>query len=164
MLKTKLLVIFLCLISLAFSWHLGNQHGKSVVQSEWDTANQMYLKAVEELKKGIEEKEDAHRAALEKYEADFNRQKGQYESKLSDIERVGAERLRQSEARSAMYKRKAEGTPSERDSLASHAAQLDRALEEGRSLEQEYRATLEQREREIKLLANQIIEDRKLNE
>ena len=146
------------------SWYIGSQHGKESIQSLWDADKQAQETAIEKLKQQFALKEDAHRAALEKNEADFNKQKGAYEKSIADIKRDGAERLRQSEARSAVYKRKAEGSPAERDSLASYAAKLDTALEEGRSLELEYRATLEQRDRELILLGNQIIEDRKLHE
>ena len=94
----------------------------------------------------------------------FNKEKGVYEKTIVDIQRDATKRLLASEARGEVYRRKAEGSPSQCNSLASYAAQFDRALEEGRSLEQEYRATLEQRDRELILLGNQIKEDRKLYE
>ena len=150
--------------ALGVSWYVGSQHGKESIQSLWNKDKEAHQTAINKLKEQYAVKEDAHRAALEKNEADFNIQKGVYEKTISDIKRDGAERLRQSEARSAVYIRKAEGSPSERDSLASYASKLDTALEEGRSLEQEYRATIEQRDRELILLGNQIIEDRKLHE
>lgn len=146
------------------SWYAGSQHGKESIQSLWNDEKQAQASAIEKLEQEIAVKEDAHRAALEKNEADFNKKKGAYEKTIADIQLASAERVRQSEARAEVYRRKAEGSPSERDSLASYAAQLDRALEEGRSLEQEYRATLEQRDRELILLGNQIQEDRKLYE
>ena len=146
------------------SWYVGSQHGKESIQSLWNDEKQAQASAIKKLEQQIAAKEDAHRAALEKNEADFNKKKGAYEKTIADIQLASAERVRKSDARAEVYRRKAEGSPSERDNLASYAAQLDRALEEGRSLEQEYRATLEQRDRELILLGNQIQEDRKLYE
>lgn len=165
-LKTIAIVASLSLFVglLGGSWYIGSQHGKKSIQSLWDTDKQAQANAIKKLKEDIVVKEDAHRANMSEKEAEFNKRKGAYEKTIADIQLASAERLRQSEARSAVYRRKAEGSPSERDSLASYATKLDHALEEGRSLEQEYRATLEQRDRELILLGAQIQEDRKLFE
>ena len=71
-------------------------------------------------------------------------------------------RLLVSQERGAVYQRLAEAGPTERTGLASHAAKLDRALEEGRSVVAELGITLGQREEELKLLGAQITSDRKL--
>lgn len=75
-----------------------------------------------------------------------------------------ARRLRQHEARAAAFQRMSQADAAERERLASHAAELDRALAEGVGLVDELRHTLELRDQQLKLLGQQILADRQLME
>lgn len=71
-------------------------------------------------------------------------------------------RLQLATTRQGIYQRQAQGSSAERDRLASHAAELDRTLEQGRSLVRELRETVGQRDATIRLLSEQITADRLL--
>lgn len=146
------------------SWYLGSQSGKKSVQSLWDKDKLAYSTQIEKLKSEYEVKENSYIQSLSNKEREYNIEKGKYEDYLAELARDHASRMLKSEQRAAVYKRKAEGSPIERDSLASYAASLDKSLEEGRGLEQEYRATVEQLERDKHILSTQIIELVKLYE
>lgn len=146
------------------SWYLGSQSGKKIVQSLWDKEKIAYSIEVDRLKNEYKVKENSYLQSLSKKEREYNIEKGKYEAYLAELNRSYADRLLKSEQRAQVYKRKAEGSPIERDSLASYAASLDRYLEEGRSLEQEYRSTVKQLERDKVILSTQIIELVKLYE
>ena len=64
--------------------------------------------------------------------------------------------MRNHQERAELYKRKAEGSEVERGSLASHAAELDRSLEEGRRVVKDLRTTVEQRDTELILLGTHL--------
>lgn len=146
------------------SWYLGSQSGKKSVQSLWDKEKIAYSAEVDRLKNEYSTKENAYITFLSNKEREYNIEKGKYEAYITELARDHASRMLKSEQRAEIYKRKAKGSPSERDSLASYATSLDRYLEEGRSLEQEYRATVEQLERDKSILSTQIIELVKLYE
>ena len=71
-------------------------------------------------------------------------------------------RLLQSARRADMYQRQAEAGAIACRDLASHAARLDRALEEGRGLVLELSTTLGLREYQLKQLGAQLLSDRQL--
>lgn len=70
-------------------------------------------------------------------------------------------RLQLATTRQGIYQRQAQGTAAERNYLASHAAELDRSLEEGRHLVGELKATIGQRDSAIRALGSMILADRK---
>ena len=146
------------------SWYLGSQSGKKSVQSLWDKEKIAYSVEFDRLKNEYSTKERNYIASLTNKEREYNIEKGRYEAYITELARDHASRMFKSEQRAEIYKRKAKGSPSERDSLASYAASLDRHLEEGRSLEQEYRSTVKQLERDKIILSTQIIELVKLYE
>lgn len=146
------------------SWYIGSQSGKKSVQGLWDKEKIAYSAEVERLKNEYSAKERNYITSLSNREREYNIEKGKYEAYITELARDHASRMFKSEQRAEIYKRKAKGSPTERDSLASYAASLDKSLEEGRSLEQEYRATVEQLERDKHILSTQIIELVKLYE
>lgn len=83
---------------------------------------------------------------------------------LSARKSAHRQRLLQSARRAEVYRDQAEAGAASCGSLASHAAQLDRALEEGRGLVDELRETLGLRDRQVRLLGQQIENDRQFFE
>ena len=65
-------------------------------------------------------------------------------------------RLLDSRTREGVYKRQAEGSSSEQQRLAVHAAELDRSLVEGKEVARQLAATVRLRDAEIIALANVI--------
>lgn len=106
--------------------------------------------------------EGEHSALIAKVDKGLIDAKKEHDEAIASAQRDYADSLRKSETRAGVYKRKAEGGAVERNSLAEHAAKLDKALEEGRSLEREYRAAVEQRDTTIENLAELVKADRKL--
>lgn len=164
--KTVAIVAILSLFTglLCGSWYLGSQSGEKSVQSLWDKEKIAHSVEVDRLKEEYSTRERVYITSLSNKEKEYNIEKGKYEAYITELARDHANRMLKSEQRAEVYKRKAEGSPIERDSLASYAASLDKSLEEGRRLEQEYRATVEQLERDKHILSTQIIELVKLYE
>lgn len=81
---------------------------------------------------------------------------------LADLRADLDGRLQLATTRQGIYQRQAQGSTAERNYLASHAAELDRSLEQGRSLVRELGETLRQRDSTIRSLSEQIIADRLL--
>ena len=79
---------------------------------------------------------------------------------LSAQQSVYEQRLLQSARRAEVYRDQAEASAASCRDLASHAARLDQALEEGRGLVNEFRETLGLRDQQLMLLARQIEADR----
>lgn len=165
-LKVIAIVAILSLFTglLVGSWYLGSQSGKNSVQSLWDKERIAYSVEVDRLRNEYSVKEINYIVSLSNKEKEYNIEKGKYEAYITELARDHASRMFKSEQRAEIYKRKAKDSPSERDSLASYATSLDRYLEEGRSLEQEYRSTVKQLERDKVILTTQIIELVKLYE
>lgn len=104
----------------------------------------------------------AHQTETTRIADELAAQQAGYAKALDALRIDYANRLLQSAAREGIYQRKAQGSAVERDYLASHAARLDRSLEEGRSLVRELRETLGQRDNAIRTLSQQIQADRRL--
>ena len=92
----------------------------------------------------LAEKETAHAATLARLSAEY------------------AGRMQLSEQRASRYQRQAQGGAVEQANLARHAAELDRAVEEGRRLVAELATTLRQRDDQLRAVSQQLINDRNL--
>ena len=143
-------------------WSMGNTHGKEAVQSQWNqeklaraTATQLQ----EDLNAALEA---ANRLTTEKVNNDLAEAKATHAVALANIKHDYADRLRTSEQRAAIYKREAESGSSQCRDLASHTAELDRSLEEGRSLVRELRETLRLRDDSLTAVGVKLLADRKL--
>ena len=143
-----------------YSW--GHHNGSKAVQAKWDTESQEHALQVARLegKVQFQEKDHAQKSAAIQQELETARQT--YERRLAEFDAEYTQRLRNSEERSRRYSDLAKGGATECRSLASHATGLDQSLEEGRRLVKEFRATIEQRDAQLKLLGEQIITDREL--
>ena len=143
-------------------YFMGKNAGENKVELAWTQEKKKLADEVIRLKDVIRDKQATHQDETDRVNKELRDAKTKYEKSLSDIRLASAERLRKSETRADVYKRMSEGAESERGHLASHAAKLDRSLEEGRLLVGELQATLRQRDKELISLGSQIKNDRKL--
>ena len=87
-----------------------------------------------------------------------------YEKDISSIAAAHADSLRKYKSRADTYQRQAEAGTAEARSLASHAAQLDASLIEGKRVAAELAATVRLRDEQLILLGSQIKADRAILE
>ena len=143
-------------------FHLSSSTGAAAVQKKWDLEN--------ERRDAVTLKIQAEKIELEKENAGLSQR---INKKLEEHEKLHqinlavaraefAQRLRQSVARTGVYREQAQGSTAERERLASHAAELDRSLEEGRALVRELWETVEFRDQQLRQLGEQILVDREL--
>lgn len=140
----------------------GVRSGKETVQTAWDQDVKQHEKQVQLLKEQVARNEGKHRTASQQIADSLAASTLNHTRALAALQSGFSERLRQSDSRSAVYERMSEAGAVERANLASHAAQLDRSLEEGRLLVGELRSTVEQRDEQIRALGSQIAADRQL--
>lgn len=138
--------------------------GAESVQVKWDEQERQRNETIQGIRDQYSRKEDAHRAINRKISNDLSQARLDAAADLAAAQREFDQRLRNSEARSAVYQRQAQGGAAERGDLAGHAARLDAALEEGVYLVEELQATLGLRERQVLALSEQIKNDRALIE
>lgn len=147
-----------------YGYRRGHQAGEAEVQTLWDADKEAARKAHDELVQKLAKQEAVHAADQEEISLHLAQARNALDLALASQRSVYEQRLLQSSRRSEVYRSQAEaGTASCRD-LASHAAELDRALEEGRGLVGELRETLGLRDRQVILLGQQIMDDRRLFE
>lgn len=159
----KLLLIVLAVSAiLAVPYHVGKNAGKLEVSSAWDKADKERADKVAELTQKNLDLTAAHQTETTRIADELAAQQAGYAKALDALRTDYANRLLQSTTREGIYQRKAQGSAVERDYLASHAARLDRSLEEGRSLVRELRETVGQRDNTIRTLSLQIQADRRL--
>lgn len=107
---------------------------------------------------------EAHRLEQEKITNELQKLRETHVSDLAQQRSAYEQRLLQSSRRAAVYERQAQAGEDSRRDLASHAAELDRTLEEGRELVKELGTTLRLREDQLKLLGEQMLNDRRFVE
>ncbi|MFV0357744.1 MAG: hypothetical protein ACK5LG_21960 [Bacteroides thetaiotaomicron] len=140
----------------------GFESGKQEVQDAWDTEKASYKKAMDTLRDQYATLESKVRQDNQRNSDELAEKDKAHAVALERIERDYAGRLQLSEQRARRYQRQAQGGASEQADLARHAAELDRSLEEGRRVVAELSATLRQRDEQLRALAQQLINDRKL--
>lgn len=140
----------------------GSNHGKLEVQHKWDNEKLGYQEQIAELQRQVIIGQAIHAKKLKQVEDKLREADQTYTKAIAAGHREYNARLQQSEARSKVYQRAAEGSPVERDNLARHAAELDRSLEEGRSLVRELGETLRLRDTQLQQVGEQLINDRNL--
>lgn len=152
------------IIALLGSYYWTYQHGKSVVQAEWDIASSKQEKAMKSLQDKYDQLSLDHKSKSDSYTESLKEQKDDYENRIADLQHDTDRRLRLSETRASVYQRQAEGGEVERRDLARHAAELDRALEEGISVVGELKELVGLRDQQLITLGSQIKADRQLLE
>lgn len=159
----KLLLIVLAVSAiLAVPYQVGKNAGKLEVSSAWQKADKERADVVTELTQKNLDLTRKNQEETTRIADELAAQEAGHAKALADLRADFANRLLQSTTREGIYQRKAQGSAVERDYLASHAARLDRTLEEGRSLVRELRETVGQRDDTIRTLSEQILADRRL--
>lgn len=148
--------------ALAGVYFMGVSAGKDEVNLAWVTEKKNLGDEIIRLNGKIQDNLAEHSIESSNINKQLRNQKDQHEKAILAIKSDAANRLHSSEKRAGVYQRMSEGAESERRSLASHAAELDRSLEEGRLLVAELQATVRQRDSELISLGSQILTDRKL--
>ena len=134
----------------------GNSNGQSTVQKKWDDQNIEDQKAMQKLQDKYNALQRNHSYEVGLLTSRLQTAESNYASELARVSSDYNSRMQQSERRASVYKRQAEAGTFECRSLASHAAELDRSLEEGRRVVKDLRTTVEQRDTEIKLLGTHL--------
>lgn len=143
-------------------YSLGSSHGKQVIQTKWDHQKDVDAKAVAAEKTKIANQEALHNSKDKEISNELADLQATHDNAIAALRSQYADRLLDSTKRESIYRAKAEGTATERASLASYAAQLDRSLSQGISLVDEFQSTLEVRDGQIRALGAQILNDRQL--
>ena len=136
--------------------------GAASVQVEWNKAVAAENQANTLKQQRIDKAKDEYHAKLSSVTRELEQARNATQVALANQRAQYDRRLLDSSNRADYYRSLSEAGSAEREHLASYAARLDRSLEEGRYLVSELGATLRLRDAEIKTLAAQIIEDRKL--
>lgn len=133
-------------------------------QAKWNKAEVERQEAIDAVKTEYRTKEEAHAVEASRLQTQIADQARLHQVALAAVRAELDKRVRSSEQRALVYQRQAEADPAQCRDLADHAARLDGSLEQGRSLVQELRLTLGQRDNEIRSLSQQINADRQLFE
>ena len=142
----------------------GKQAGIDKVSKEWTQEKLAYqdeILRIKTLNAGLEQDFENREAEVNK---ELRNVKASYERTLASNASEHAARLRNHQERADLYERKAQGSEVERRGLASHAAELDRSLEEGRQLVQELRTVVELRDSQLTEVGQQLLQTRALLE
>ena len=154
--SNKEIFIILLIVSILgtgwYMYHKGYSSGSQYVQEKWNQEKEQTKIKMLELQ--VQYNEDKIRFENEK-EAELKELKEKMEEQEAAIASITGsltDSLQQSEARSAVYQRKATASETERRSLAAHAARLDKALTEGIRLVEELTGTLKLRDEQLKYI------------
>lgn len=156
--------VLIAAVSGALGFGAGNSNGAGRVQQKWDKAIAEQAQAETAQATTARTKETSHAEKITEAVDTF--QAARAPAVADAAERIArAERLqRTAEGRAAQYRAMSQAGEAERDSLASHAARLDASLADGRHVAEQLRATVVERDQQIRLLAGVIAADRELTE
>lgn len=157
-----LIPVIVTVIVLMKVYNAGYRAGDADVTAQWQQEQLLHQKAIADLNEQIKTKENQHKQVSENISNEIAQASSEYETIVANLDSEYTIRLRNSEERSHSYQLAAESGAIERQRLASHAAELDRTLEEGRRLVEELRSSIELKDRQLRLLGSQIQADRSL--
>lgn len=152
------------LLAIAATWVTNSliDIGEARIQAKWDADVENHQKEVERLKNELAERQETHRERVRTLNNALASAELRHASDIAALRSSYALRLRESEDRADIYQRLADSGSVGRANLASYAAQLDRSLVEGRQVVEELRATVIQRDDQLRALGRQLEEDRRL--
>ena len=161
------IAILLASVLLAFGYtkairYFAYQDGAKSVQLEWDKETARRDLITEQLESKNKKLTQENKDLTGKITTNLENANALHAKTVAALHAEYAGRLRKSEARSGIYREQAEGGTAECQRLAGHATELDRSLEEGRSVVQELRTTLGFRDEQLRQLGHQILADRAL--
>ena len=140
----------------------GYDSGSADVQAKWDAEKATYKKAMDTLRDQYATLEAKARIDNQRNSDELAEKEKSHAVALVELRREYDSRLLQSDKRASYYQRLAKGGAVEQANLASHAARLDRSLEEGRRMVAELSATLRQRDDQLRAVGVQLKNDRSL--
>ena len=142
--------------------HTSYVAGQRDIQEQWDAERATYKKAMDTLRDQYATLEAKARIDNQRNSDELAEKEKAYAVALVELQREYDGRLLQSDKRASYYQRLAKGGAVEQTNLASHAARLDRSLEEGRRMVAELSATLRQRDEQLRAVSTQLKNDRSL--
>ena len=142
--------------------HTSYVAGQRDIQEQWDAERATYKKAMDTLKDQYATLESKVRIDNQRNSDELAEKEKSHAVALVELRREYDGRLLQSDKRASYYQRLAKGGAVEQANLASHAARLDRSLEEGRRMVAELSATLRQRDDQLRAVSKQLENDRSL--
>lgn len=142
--------------------HTSYVAGQRDIQEQWDAERATYKKAIDTLKDQYATLEAKARIDNQRNSDELAEKEKSHAVALVELRREYDGRLLQSNKRASYYQRLAKGGAVEQANLASHAARLDRSLEEGRRMVAELSATLRQRDDQLRAVSKQLENDRSL--
>ena len=145
-----------------FIYDSGVDSGSRQVQAQWDAEKATYKKAMDTLRDQYATLEAKARIDNQRNSDELAEKEKTHAVALVELRREYDGRLLQSDKRASYYQRLAKGGAVEQANLASHAARLDRSLEEGRRMVAELSATLRQRDDQLRAVSKQLENDRSL--
>lgn len=134
----------------------GSNYGSNKITSKWNQEKLEYSKRMNAALASKAEAEKLAQKTVTISEDKLNEAKTQFTASLNAVSADYDKRLLDSRTREGVYKRQAEGSSSEQQRLAVHAAELDRSLVEGKEVARQLAATVRLRDAEIIALANVI--------
>lgn len=153
------LVVVICL---GGAYSLGYSSGSNDKQLEWDEDIQSYQQKVRELTEQLKNQEKEYRAENTRILLELNNAKKDYEKSVAVLNANYSDRLREYEARAKIYESQAQSGKSQCRNLASYTTKLDKCLTEGRELVKELSRIIELRDNQLRLLGEQIVNEREL--
>ena len=142
--------------------HTSYVAGQRDIQEQWDAERATYKKAIDTLRDQYATLEAKARIDNQRNSDELAEKEKSHAVALVELRREYGGRLLQSDKRASYYQRLAKGGAVEQANLASHAARLDRSLEEGRRMVAELSATLRQRDDQLRAVSKQLENDRSL--
>ena len=139
--------------------HTSYVAGQRDIQEQWDAERATYKKAMDTLKDQYATLEAKARIDNQRNSDELAEKEKSHAVALVELRREYDGRLLQSDKRASYYQRLAKGGAVEQANLASHAARLDRSLEEGRRMVAELSATLRQRDEQLRAVSKQLEND-----
>ena len=142
--------------------HTSYVAGQRDIQEQWDAERATYKKAMDTLKDQYATLESKVRIDNQRNSDELAEKELSHAVILARLNSEYAGRMQLAEQRASRYQRQAQGGAVEQANLASHAARLDRSLEEGRRMVAELSATLRQRDDQLRAVSKQLENDRSL--
>lgn len=147
-----------------YCYSSGSDHGKAEIQSKWDADKKARDEATDKLQSDYAQKEKEHAHESQKAADALQSASEAHATELAAVRSDYAHSLQLSTDRAAIYQRQAQGGAVECAGLASHTAELDRSLEQGRSLVRELRDTVELRDQQLVQVGKVLTADQALLE
>lgn len=143
-------------------YKLGESSGATKIQTRWDAESDLRDAAMNKLQGQYDVLSSQHKERVGELTLELQTNQSEYEATLLRHRTADAQRLQLATSRADVYQRQARGSAVEQERLARHAAELDRSLEQGRSLVRELGETVRQRDVTIRALGGIIAADRTL--